>query len=175
MKKTILVYKSETGFTKRYAEWIARETGCDLMELKKLTPAALKGYELVVFGSRLYAGTLDGLKKMMKIHAQAGAGQLILFATGSAPAAVGDIERTWKTNLSAEQLAAIPHFYMQSGLNYEDMCFIDRMLMKMLAIILRMKKNPSKESKALSRTIEKSFDSSDPKFIIPLVEYLKNA
>ena len=90
-------------------------------------------------------------------------------------AAAGDIERTWKTNLSAEQLAAIPHFYMQSGLNYEDMGFIDRMLMKLLAIILRMKKNPSKESEALSRTIEKSFDSSDPKFIIPLVEYLKNA
>lgn len=31
--KTIVIYHSQTGFTKRYAEWIAQEAGADCLEL----------------------------------------------------------------------------------------------------------------------------------------------
>lgn len=31
--KTIVIYTSQTGFTKRYAEWIAEATGADCFEL----------------------------------------------------------------------------------------------------------------------------------------------
>lgn len=176
MKKTILIYKSQTGFTRRYAEWIARETGCDLMNFRQIKPAVLKGYDLVVFGSRLHAGTLDGLKKMLKIHRASGAGQLVLFATGAAPITAQDtIQQIWKQNLSAEQLNSIPHFYMQAGLNYDGMGFVDRTMMKLLSAMLRSKKQRTEADEALARMIEKSFDASDPKYILPLVEYLKNA
>ncbi len=30
MSKTAVIYKSKTGFTRKYAQWIAEETGCDL-------------------------------------------------------------------------------------------------------------------------------------------------
>ncbi len=30
--KTIVVYKSKYGYTKRYAEWIAEELSCDIKE-----------------------------------------------------------------------------------------------------------------------------------------------
>ena len=31
--KTVVIYTSQTGFTKRYAEWIAEAAGADCMEL----------------------------------------------------------------------------------------------------------------------------------------------
>ncbi len=31
--KTIVIYNSQTGFTKRYAEWIAGECGADCFDL----------------------------------------------------------------------------------------------------------------------------------------------
>ncbi len=31
--KTIVIYNSQTGFTKRYAEWIAEAAGADCLEL----------------------------------------------------------------------------------------------------------------------------------------------
>ena len=31
--KTIVIYNSQTGFTKRYAGWIAKAAGADCMEL----------------------------------------------------------------------------------------------------------------------------------------------
>ena len=31
MSKIGVIYKSKTGFTQKYAQWIAEETGCDLI------------------------------------------------------------------------------------------------------------------------------------------------
>lgn len=33
--KTIVIYNSQTGFTKRYAQWIAEATGADCFELSE--------------------------------------------------------------------------------------------------------------------------------------------
>lgn len=32
MSKTVVIYKSKTGFAKKYAQWISEELHCDLME-----------------------------------------------------------------------------------------------------------------------------------------------
>lgn len=34
-KQILVVYKSVTGFTKQYAEWIAEKLNCSAVELKK--------------------------------------------------------------------------------------------------------------------------------------------
>ena len=33
--KTLIIYTSQTGFTKKYAEWLAERTGGDVLELKE--------------------------------------------------------------------------------------------------------------------------------------------
>lgn len=173
MQKTIIVYKSKTGFTRRYAEWIARETGYELLDFKKASLSALAEYDRIVFGSRLFAGTVDGLKKFKETCRGK---QLVLFATGAMPnAADNTIADIWKKNLSADELSSIPHFYMQAGLNYEKMGLAERCMMKMLSIMLSRMKNPSEADLAMARMIEKSFDASDKKYILPLIEHLKKA
>ena len=32
--KSIVIYNSQTGFTKKYAEWISEATGCEAVEFK---------------------------------------------------------------------------------------------------------------------------------------------
>ena len=32
--KTLIIYTSQTGFTKKYADWLAQKTGGDLLDLK---------------------------------------------------------------------------------------------------------------------------------------------
>ena len=36
-KQILVVYKSVTGFTKQYAEWIAEKLNCSAVELKKVS------------------------------------------------------------------------------------------------------------------------------------------
>ena len=62
--KTIVIYKSLSGFTKKYAEWIAQETKADLFDLKEISSDILKKYDCVVFGGGLHAATINGLGKM---------------------------------------------------------------------------------------------------------------
>ena len=54
--KSIVIYNSSTGFTKKYAEWISEEAGCECVNFKKGSKMDLSGYDAVVFGSWSMAG-----------------------------------------------------------------------------------------------------------------------
>ena len=53
--KGIIVYKSKYGSTKKYAEWIAEETGYDCVECGKVKTESIKEYDTLIFGGGLYA------------------------------------------------------------------------------------------------------------------------
>jgi len=61
--KILICYKSVTGFTKRYAEMIADEVHGTLKDCRDVTAETIAQYDIVVFGGRFHAGTVDGLKK----------------------------------------------------------------------------------------------------------------
>lgn len=169
--KGIIVYKSKTGFTQRYAQWLQEETQFDLKRLEDLSPAALSGYETVIFGGRLHAGRVDGLKKLLGlVRGQ----RLLIFATGASPAeATALTEGMWAENLTPEQLQAIPHFYLQAGLNYERMGLADRLMMKVFASMMRKKKDKTPEDMEMAKAISQSYDLSSKEHIAPLLECLR--
>ena len=177
-KNTIIVYKSKTGFTKRYAEQLAGKLGCTALAEKEAKPKRLRGCHTLVFGTRAHAGRIDGLAGGLRLCRQSGAQRLVLFVTGAMPCAAREqIEALWKQNLSEQQRRDIPHFYLQSGLCYERMGWTDRMMMRGLAAMLRGKKNKTPEDAALQQAIAASFaasfDHSDPAFLQPMLELLR--
>ncbi len=52
--KTIVAYRSKSGYTKRYAEWISQELGCDIKEDPQLSD--ISGYDTIIYGGGMYAG-----------------------------------------------------------------------------------------------------------------------
>ena len=42
--KTIVIYNSKTGFTKRYAQWIAEAAGADCFELSEAKKKSMATY-----------------------------------------------------------------------------------------------------------------------------------
>ena len=173
--KILVVYKSKTGFTKKYAEMIAKETSCDMVELKKTTVAKMGEYDVVVFGTRFFAGMVDDFKKAKELFGQSGAKQLVVFATGATPNAAEDIVNdVWKNNFTPEELESIPHFYMQSGICYEKMPFEEKMMMKMAAKMMKNQKEKDEMGKGFEEALKGSFDISGEEYVKPLVDYLKN-
>ena len=135
--KTLLIYKSVSGLTRRYAEYIARQTGCTLLPLRQATPAAVQGYDAIVFGTRLHAGHLVAWPRARRLLAASGAPRCAVFATGAMPAAAtAELEKVWRDNLSAQEQATLPHFYLPAGLCYEQMSRTDRLMMRMAASFL---------------------------------------
>ncbi len=173
--KVILVYKSTSGFTERYAQWIAQATGCELLSWKDTRAAALSGCDVLVYGSRMHAGTLDGLAKAKQLYKESGVKQFIVFATGAMPNTAADtIEEMWRRNLTEEERLAVPHFYMQAGICYEKLGILDRTMMKLAAFVIAKQGAKDPMEAQMLQAIKGSYDICDRQYIAPLVELLNS-
>lgn len=169
--KILLIYKSKTGFTEKYAKWISEEIECDVVNISNIQNVNFKNYDIVIYGSRIHAGRIDGLERIKKLNL---GNKLIIFATGATPKENNSIQEVWKNNLSEVELKTIKHFYIPAGLNYEKMGFLDKTIMKMASIMLEKKNDKSEVDIGIQNSIKKSYDISDKSRIKPLIDYIKS-
>lgn len=172
--KILVIYKSKTGFAKKYAEIIGNEVKADVLELGKATAEKMSEYDVIVYGAGLYAGSINGYKQAKEKFEHSSAKKFVLFATGATPNDVKDkIEEIWKTNLSEDEIESIPHFYMQGGLCYEKMGLLSKVLMKMMAGTLEKEYGYGESNQGPS--IRNSYDISSKEYTEELVSYLRKA
>lgn len=171
--KILVTYKTKTGFTKWYAEIIAKEVEGELIDFSKVTSEKMSEYDVVVYGGGLHEGRINGLKKAKEMFAKSTTKKMVVFVTGATPNEETEtIAEVWKVNLTEEEMESVPHFYMQSGLCYENMSFSDKTLMKLLANMLSKKENKSNAELGQEQAIKNSHNISDEKYAKPLIEYL---
>lgn len=65
--KIIVIYKSKTGFTKRYAQWIADALMCETANYADIHNLDLSACDLVIYGGRVHAGIIDSLCKIKQL------------------------------------------------------------------------------------------------------------
>lgn len=171
--KTIVVYKSKYGYTKRYAEWIAEELSCDIKENAAFSD--ISGYDMIICGGGCYAGTINGSKLITKNLARLSGKKLSLFAVGSSSGADKDIIPFWEKNLTVEQRQAVAHFYLRGGFDYSRLGSTDKLLMNMLKSHLKKIKDPDEETRGLLAAYDTPVDFTDNKRLKELLEYARNA
>lgn len=169
--KILLIYKSKTGFTEKYANWIVEELKCDIEKISHIQKIDFSNYDFVIYGSRIHAGRIDGLDRIKKLKLGK---KLILFATGATPKETDSIKEVWKNNLTKEELKTLKHFYFPAGLNYEKMGFFDKTMMRMASIMLEKKNYKSEEDIGMQNAIKKSYDISSKARIKPFIDYVKS-
>lgn len=168
--KRLIVYKSKTGFTEKYAHWIAEELHCDAVRLEKIRPSQMSRYDVVIFGGGIHAGTINGIGFIKNNLSAMANKKVIVFATGATPPIPSEIERFRKTNIPGEK--DIAFFYFQSGMNYAKMYKADRLLMGIFKAFLKLKKKKSDVEKGTADAIRNSYDYSDRNDIAPLIHYV---
>ncbi|MBR5386138.1 MAG: flavodoxin [Clostridiales bacterium] len=174
--KTLIIYTSQTGFTKKYAEWLAQKTGGDMLELKeaqKKDDAFFTGYEAIVYGGWVMAASVVKVKWFLNKAASWKGKKLAVFCVGGSPNDNPDIEGMLKNMMTDEQREYIKAFYCQGGFNYERMNAPSRLAMKMFVSALKKKKDPTEEEKIMTQMVATSYDISDEKYLEPIVDYLK--
>ena len=174
--KTLIIYTSQTGFTKKYAEWLAQKTGGDMLELKeaqKKDDAFFAGYEAIVYGGWVMAASVVKVKWFLNKSASWKGKKLAVFCVGGSPNDNPDVEVMLKNMMTDEQREYIKAFYCQGGFNYERMNAPSRLAMKMFVSALKKKKDPTEEEKIMTQMVATSYDISDEKYLEPIVDYLK--
>ena len=142
--KTVVIYNSQTGFTKRYAEWIAEETGADCFELSVAKKKNLEEYDTIVFGGWACAGGISKLSWFKGNLNKWKNKKLIAFCVGGSPIENPEIEEALKRNFDGAEFEKVHAFYCPGGFNYEKMSKTSKVMMKMFIKSLKAKKNKFK-------------------------------
>lgn len=175
--KTLIVYTSQTGFTKRYTGWLANRLQADVLvldEAKKKQEQFFDTYEAIIYGGWAMAGSVVKSKWFFDRAVNWKEKCLAIFCVGASPMDNPEVEEALKNMVPQEQKEYIKGFYCQGGLNYDKMNFASRMGMKALMTALRKKKNPTDMERDMVQWMDHSYDISDEKYIEPIVEYVEN-
>jgi len=172
--KAIVIYQSRTGFTERYARWIAEASGADCVPLPEAKKKSMDEYQAIVFGGWACAGGISGLKWFKGNMAQWEGKKLAVFCVGASPSGSPDVEPALRRNFTGAELERVRVFYCPGGLNYGRMSAPSRLMMKVFVSTLRAKKGKTEAEQVMVKMLSQSYDISDRKYIEPVAAYLKD-
>lgn len=172
--KTVVIYKSKTGFAKKYAQWIAGELSADIFEGSKVTVEMLTDYDTVIYGASLYAVGINGVKFITNNLDKLKDKKIVVFATGVTPSRASDIEKVRDSNFTAEQQEYIKFFYLRGGFDYNRLTVIDKVLMTLLKWKIKCKKELTPDEKGMLAVYNKPVDYMLKKNIDPIINYVKS-
>ncbi|MCQ2576427.1 MAG: flavodoxin domain-containing protein [Treponema sp.] len=173
--KAIVIYNSQTGFTKQYAQWISEELSCEAVEFSKGAKMDLSDYDTIVFGSWCMAGTLtklDWLKKNLNRFYEAGK-KIAVYAVGASPIENPEVDVAMDKLFAEEDKTKVKVFYCPGGINYENMKPFSRFGMKMFAKALSSKKDATEKERKQGEMISHNYSLIYKKYLEPVYEYLR--
>lgn len=172
--KKLVVYTSQTGFTRRYAEWVAERMRADIFDLKDVQKKDMeyfKGYDAIVYAGWCMAGKVVKVNWFLDKASGLKEKKLAVIAVGGSPIDNPDVDVSMKNLMTDEQRQYIKAFYCQGGINYEKMKFGSRLAMK--AFVKVLKNSKDEKQREVGNLIDHSYDISDVKYIDPIIAFLE--
>lgn len=159
--KSIVVYKSATGFTAKYAGWIAEELGCEAKEYKSIKSIDLTEYDLVIYGGWIMANMVNGYDKIRTRNLK----KVIVFGVGmSVPGDEVIANMVEKNQIRPEEF-----FYFEGGYRPEKVGFFRKMMMNIIKKSIQKKPVKTDEDIHMLETF-KGKDNTDRTAIEPLIK-----
>ncbi|NLP13305.1 MAG: flavodoxin domain-containing protein [Clostridium sp.] len=157
----IIIYESKTGFTKKYADMLAKKTQMKAYRVKEL-PKDIKDEEIIFLGW-LKAGKIQGLGKVRKHNIKA------VCTSGTAKTA----EPNDETVIARNKIKGIPFFYLRGGcLPLKDLKGMDKILISMFVKILNSRKDNDKKIEETVSNIINGFDGVREENLEPVLQWI---
>ncbi len=171
--KHIIVYGSQYGSTRRYAEKLSEQTGIPAVGYKDVPN--LSDMKIIIYLGGLYAGGVLGLAKTLRNFSLQNGQKLILVTVGLAdpnePENQHNIRTSLQKQLPAGLLDQAKIFHLRGGIDYQQLSFGHRTMMKLLYQSLRRTplEKQTAENRALIETYGKKVDFTDFGALEPIV------
>ena len=160
---TLIVYGSQYGTTKRYAEKFAEMTHFPVVSYEDVK--TLTDYERIIYFGALYAGGVKGLKNTVKNLSPNT--KLIIVTVGLADVCdkenISNIRNSIRKQVPEHLLKTASVFHLRGGIDYSRLNFKHRTMMKMVYHSLKSKPAESltQEDKLFIETYNKKTDFVD--------------
>lgn len=176
--KTVVIYKSETGFTKSYAKWISEELSADIFDVSKVTSNMLTAYDTVIYGGGLYAVGINGVKLITKNLGKLGDKKVVVFATGASPVREEAVNEVRNKNFTSMEQKHIQFFYLRGGFDFSKLKPIYKVLMTLLKWKIQWKIKRKKEltpdERGMLETYDKPVDFTRKYKIDEIINYVNS-
>ncbi len=170
--KTVVVYKSISGFTKKYAEWIAEELETDLLRLKKIDIDILLKYDTIIYGGSLHAVGISGVNIIKNNLNRLKDKNIIVFTTGASPSKESAISEVKDSNFSVEEQKQIQFYYFRGGFDFNKLNFTNKILMTLMKWKIKLKCHKTPDEKGMLAAFSKPMDFTKKENIKELLEYV---
>ena len=171
----IILYKSKYGSTKRYAEWLAEETGFAPIDVDKASIEDVCQYDTVLFGGGVYASGVAGLSFLEKHWQSLDRKKVLVFICGASPYDKEAFDAIVASNMK-DGLSEVPCFYCRGAFDMSSMTFRDKTLCKLLRKAVA-KKDPAEyevwERALMEVPEDERGDWTDKTYIQPILEALR--
>lgn len=151
MKNTVIIYGSQYGTTKRYAEYLSEMTGIETVAFKEAKD--IDKYDRVIFMGALYAGSVLGLKKT--VSKMSPKQELVIVTVGlvdpNDPENIDYIRHSIKERIPADLYDKTRILHLQGAIDYSHLSLKHRMMMAV--IHSKLSKMPEEKLNAEAKTI----------------------
>ena len=170
----IIIYGSEYGNAKKYAEELSARTGINAVPFKEVK--SLNDYDIIVYIGALYAGGVLGMKKTFAGLTDYKDKQIIIATVGLADPLnkknTDHIKDEMKKQLADGIYSSAHVFHLRGGIDYSKLSFKHRAMMRF--VYNKAKKEPvTEETKALIETYNKEVDFVDLDTLRPMIESIE--
>ncbi|MDA3885613.1 MAG: hypothetical protein PF638_08475 [Candidatus Delongbacteria bacterium] len=167
---TIVIYRSKSGFVKKYAEWISEELKSDIKEYSEVSIKDLGKYRTIIYGGGLYVLGINGIKFITDNFDKFEDKNIIIFATGASTGRPEDINNIQRKNFSYEQLKKIKFFYLRGGFDFKKLKFPYTLVMRVMKWKLSRQEILTPDEQGMLDSFENPTDFTDRNNIKELVE-----
>lgn len=176
VKKPIVIFSSISGFTEKYARWIAEDLECDCFRLTDTKRIRYEDYDTLVYGGSLHAVGIAGFRKLNRQLPQLLEKNVYIFATGASPDRDDIPQEIVEANFTADQREKFAFQYFRGGFDYQKLNLLNRILMSLMRIKIRLRR-PEKRSgdeRGMLAAFEHPVDYTNRKKIARLVESVRS-
>ena len=161
----IIIYGSNYGTTKQYAEELSRRTNIEVISFKNVKK--INDYDNIIYLGGLYAGGVLGMSKTIKKLNNISSKKIIITTVGLSD----PTDETNKNNIRNNMKSQIPKeifekakiFHLRGGIDYSKLNFAHKTMMKLLynAVKNLPEEKQTAENRAMIETYNKKVDFID--------------
>ena len=163
---SIIVYGSNYGTTKQYANELSRRTNMKVISFKKVNQQ-INDYDNIIYLGALYAGGVLGMSKTLKKLNNILNKKIIIVTVGLSDPTdevnKNNIRNNIKNQISREVFEKAKIFHLRGGIDYSKLNFAHKTMMKLLynAVKNLPKEKLTAEDRAMIETYNKNVNFID--------------
>ena len=145
--RTIVLYQSNCGSTKKYAEEIASSIHADCVELKKAKWKKVREYDTIVFGGWVSLNVINGLNEFLSRYEEIKEKNILIFSCGMSM--VTQQTRADMISSNILDLYHVRYYQLRGSFDYQKLGPIQKLLMNNSLRLVANDPNASAEQQAL--------------------------